>query len=335
MKLPAINIIFPPLKAGEAVKYNKIINLYKSIKPDEESSFLKQITQNDKYTSLDFVCIRRLSSLGEFNQVMPQKEVDLWQAVYFRKDTPIGSRRYLLYEMSRNNFLNSIAIFESALKDSKLDAMAGRIFARKDKKKFEQLMISWLDDDKLRSFTLANSQNMIKNPAYVSAAMKYFDPKDKKSLKNFMPVLCATSNPKGQKFIKTFLATSKDPKNFMLYFIAIKNIWDTGSTAYTKELKIFLKNHKDDRFVMDGIVYPQILTCLCKANDLDGYKQTLAYISKLKPKSQVPIDRAKFYNFMRVFSSYNVKLNTLEKIRKDIQAKLAKAKTTKNKVAKR
>jgi hypothetical protein len=316
----------PRLEAGEAVKYNKLINLYKIIEPNAENTFLKQIVQNEKYTSLDFVCIRRLSSIGEFSRVMPQKDSNFWTSVYFQKNMTIGTKRYLLYEMSRNNFLNSIAIFEAALKNPKLSTMAGRIFAKKNKKRFEKLMISWLSNDKLRQFALMNSQNMIKNTAYVSAAMKYFKPKNKKELIYFIPILCVSSNSKGQKFIKTFLTTAKNQKDFMLYLVLLKNISDSRSTDYTKELKIFLKNHKNNRFVMNGVVYPQILACLCKANDIDGYKQTLEYISTLKTESKQPRDRAKVSTFLRVFYLYNAKLHTLEKIKKDILAKLAKLK---------
>lgn len=325
----------PRINTGEAVKYNKLVNLYKSIEPNAENTFLKQIIRNEKYTSLDFVCIRSLSGIGEFSRVMPKKDSNFWASIYLRGNTPIGTKRYLLYEMSRNNFLNSIAIFEAALKDSKLSTMAGRIFVKKDKKRFEKLMLKWLADDKFRNFALANSQYMAKNPAYVSMAMKYFKANEKKNLKYFIPILCAPSNKKGQGFIKKFLGTAKDQKDFMLYFIILKNISSSNSINYTKELKIFLKNHKNDRFVMNGVVYPQILVCLCRANDADGYKLTLEYISELKSKSRSPKDRAKLSNFLRVFHSYNAKLNTVEKIQKNIQKKLAKAKTIKSKIAKR
>ena len=176
---------------------------------------------------------------------------------------------------------------------------------------------------------------MVENPVYVSAAMKYFKAKNKKELIYFIPILCAPNNRKGQNFIKTFLKTAKDKKDFMLYLAVLKTISDFRSTAYTKELKEFLKNHKDDRFVMGGVVYPQILVCLCRANDVDGYKRTLEYISKLKPKSKQRSDKAKINNFLRVFHLYNARLNKLEDLQKDIQMKLTKAKTQKSKLAKR
>lgn len=325
----------PAIKSGDAVKYNELIGQYKKLKPEEEKDFLKKVICNDEYSSLALACLHRLNGIGEFSRVMPKKDCNFWLVVYSQKNIDIGFKRYLLYNISRSNFLNSIAMFEAAMKDSKLSNMAGSIFAKKDKKRFEKLMILWLADDKLRSFALANSQNMIKNPAYVSAAMKYFKPENKKELIYFIPVLCATSNSKGQKFIKTFLTTAKDKKDFMLYLAVLKNISDSRSTAYTKELKGFLKNHNDDRFVMGGIVYPQILVCLCLANDADGYKQTLEYISKLKPESKQRSDKAKISNFMRVFHLYNARLNKLDDLKKDIQIKLAKAKTQKSKLPKR
>ena len=325
----------PAIKIGDAVKYNALINQYKKLKTDEENVFLKKIIRDKNYASLALACLYRLNGIGEFSRVMPKKDCNFWLAVYSQKNIDIAFKRYLLYNISRSNFLNSIAIFEAALKDPKLSNMAGRIFAKKDKKRFEKLMLTWLADDKLRGFALSNSQSMIKNAAFVSKAMKYFKPENKKELTYFIPILCVSSNSKGQKFIKTFLKTAKDKKDFMLYLVLLKNLSDSRSTAYTKELKIFLKNHSADRFVMNGAVYPRILLCLCLADDSEGYKQTLEYISKLKPESKQAVDRAKARNFMRVFHLYNAKLNTVKKLQKDIETKLAKAKTIKSKIAKR
>ncbi len=316
----------PAIKAGDVTKYNKLIDQYKKLRPEEENAFLKKVISDENYASLALVCLYRLNGIGEFSRVMPKKDCNFWLAVYSQKNINIGFKRYLLYNISRRNFSNSVAIFELALKDPKLSNMAGQIFVKKDKKRFEKLMISWLANDRLKSFALMNSQNMVGNPAYVSTSMKYFDPKNKKELIYFIPILCATSNRKAQDFIKTFLKTATDKKDFMLYLTVLKNISDSRSTAYTKELKIFLKNHRNDRFVMGGVVYPRILLCLCLANDAEGYKRTLEYINELKPESKQNSDKAKINNFMRVFHLYNARLNKLEDLKKDIQAKLAKTK---------
>lgn len=316
----------PAIKVGDAAKYNEIIKQYKKLKPEEENAFLKKVIRDENYVSLALACLHRLNRIGEFNRVMSKKDCNFWLAVYSQKNIGIDFKRYLLNNISRRNFSNSIAIFEAALKDPKLSTMAGQIFAGKDKKRFEKLMISWLADDKLRSFALMNSQNMVENPTYVSAAMKYFDPKKKKELIYFIPVLCATSNKKAQDFIKAFLTTATDKRDFMLYLAVLKNISDSRSTAYTKELKVFLKNHNNDRFVMGGVVYPRILLCLCLANDTDGYKRTLEYINELKPESKQNSDKVKINNFMRIFHLYNARLNKLEDLKENIQIKLAKVK---------
>ncbi|MDD5599116.1 MAG: hypothetical protein PHV82_14310 [Victivallaceae bacterium] len=203
----------PAIKADDAAKYDEIIKQYKKLKPEEEDAFFKKVIRNENYASLALPCLYRLNGIGEFSRVMPKKDCNFWLAVYSQKNIDISFKRYLLYNISRSNFLNSIAIFEAALKDTKLSTMAGQIFAEKDKKRFEKLMTSWLADDKLRLLALMNSQNMIENPAYVSAAMKYFDPKDKKELIYFIPVLCAASNKKAQDFIKTFLTCDQLPKS--------------------------------------------------------------------------------------------------------------------------
>ena len=140
----------PSVKSNEIAKYNALIGQYKKLKPEEENAFLKKVISNDAYSSLALACLHRLNGIGEFSRVMPKKDCDFWLAVYLQKNIDVGFKRYLLYNISRRNFLNSIAIFETALKDPKLSTMAGRIFAKKDKKRFEKLMTSWLASDKLR-----------------------------------------------------------------------------------------------------------------------------------------------------------------------------------------
>ena len=66
-------------------------------------------------------------------------------------------------------------------------------------------MLKWLNDPELRRYAIMNSDKVVGNPAYAASAMKYFDPKDKKNLQYFIPVLCVTSDKAGEKFIRNFL----------------------------------------------------------------------------------------------------------------------------------
>jgi hypothetical protein len=320
------NYIIPAMDKLEESSYEKLFDEYKILKPEAEKTFLKKLINEGKYLGLDFTSIRRLSGLGEFAKVMAEKDCEFWSGVYLQKTTNIGTKRFLLYELSRNNFLNCIDTYKSALRTPELSALAGNIFVRKDKKEFENLMLEWLADEKLRKFALVNSENMVKNAAYVNEAMKYFKPEDKQNFKYLIPVICASDDVKAQKIIKDFLIQNKNPKDFVLQLSMLKGINNSNSKAYAKELKVFLKNHKNNRFIMNGAAYPTILACLCKAGDADGYKLTLEYISNLKPDSKQAADKAKVNNFMRVFYCYNPKLRKVEKIKEDIESKLTSAK---------
>ena len=321
----------PVLPKGKEQSLNKLILEYKKLKPETEKDFLKKIVSDNKYPELDFVNTRRLSGLGEFNKIMAKKDCNFWAHVFCRNNTEVRTKRYLLYELSRKNFLNCIAVYESALKDPRLSRMTGRIFVRKDKKAFEKLMLTWLENESLRNYALANSQNMLRNRVFVSKAIKYFDPNDKKNLRNFIPLLCVSPTAKAQKFIKDFLCNSKGSKDFMLQFALINNINRVKSKDYTKELKVFLRNHQKDSFIIKGAAYPAILASLCRAEDVDGYKLTLAYMDKLNPESKQAMDKAKLHGFMRAFHNYNPHLNTFKKVKADIQSQLAKTQKVKTK----
>ncbi|MDD5597430.1 MAG: hypothetical protein PHV82_05765 [Victivallaceae bacterium] len=329
------NYSIPAMEPGNTGKYKELIEQYKKLKPEEETAFLKKTLCEESCASLAFPCLARLVLIGEFSRSMSKKECNFWAAVYAQKNMTVSFRRLLLYQLARSNFYNSIAVFEAALKDSRLSTMAGEIFFKKDREKFEKLMVLWLADEKLRSFALMNSRRMVKNPAYTAQAMKYFKPADRQELIYFIPVLCSSANKKGRMFIKNFLTAEKDKRHFLLYSVLMDTISTSRSTEYTEELKVFLKNHRDDRFVTGGVVYPKILVCLCLANDPEGYKRTLEYISgQLNLGSEKRSDKVKISNFMRVFHLYNTGISKLEDLQKDIQGKLAKAEAAKSKAGK-
>lgn len=313
----------PRIDSADVAKFKDLLATYKAVNGDKEKEFLKKVLEEKTCPGLEFVSIRRLSRLGEFSSVMSKDQAEFWCKIYDDINTRVGTKRFLMYELSRNNFLNCIKIYQSALKDPLLSAMAGRIYCSKDKKAFEKLMIDWLADEKLRGFALMNSQVMIKNPNYIKAVMKLFNPQDKKNLKYFIPVLCTTNNEKAQAFIKNYLATAKDKRDFVNYLTLLSNLYKSNTTPYVKELKIFMRNHRNDRFIQNGAAYPMILASLCKAKDKEGYKLTLEYIAKLKPESKQPLDKSKINNFMCVFHAYNPKLNNLEKLKEGISKELA------------
>ena len=155
--------------------------------------------------------------MGEFKNPLAPQELKYWQDVYSRKDMPKAFKRHLLLALSGSNFLESKTLFTDALQDPELNPVAGFTYYRKDKKTFEALMLKWMDDPKLRQYALQNSELLAGNRQYVTTAMKYFDPKTKDtgSLKYFLPVLCASDNNQGDKFISAFLTEAANPDDLV------------------------------------------------------------------------------------------------------------------------
>jgi hypothetical protein len=195
-------------------------------------------------------------------------------------------------------------------------------------------MIKWLGDPKLRLYALQNSFALSGSPKYVAAAMKVFDPKskDKTSLKYYMPVLCATDNVNGEKFIKTFLTETVNPDDLVLYQKTFEAICYYKPTGFTDEIKTFLNNNKKNELLLKSAVYPMALYCLCKSGDPLGYKTALDYIAKIQtPDANGKHDLNQEKVFMIIFFQYAPRYRKLDQFKQDFQEKLAaleKAKAT-------
>lgn len=324
--------LIPALGSAAPDKMYEIFKRYRALKPEAERAFLKELLADDMFTMLSQSCIGNLAVMGEFKNPLPPQDLKYWQDIYARKTMPTVARRHLLLVLSGSNFLQAKATFTEALQDQELGEFAGVICSRKDKNAFEELMIKWLGDPKLRQYALQNSFSLSGNPKYVVAAMKIFDPKskDKTSLKHYMPVLCVPDNSKGEKFVRAFLAEATNPDDLVLYQKTFEAIYRYNPTGYAEEIKIFLNNHKKSELLLKSAVYPMALFCLCKSNDLVGYKSALEYIAKIQTvdaSGKHDLNQEKV--FMIIFFQYAPNYKKLEQFKQDFQGKLvALEKTT-------
>ncbi len=329
--------LIPALGSTDPQKLADAFKRYRELKPEAERAFLKELLTDDPlhpgFVMLAQPCIGNLAAMGEFRSPLEPQELKYWQDIYARKTMPTIARRHLLLVLSGSNFLQSKATFTNALQDPELSEFAGAIWSRKDKNTFEELMIKWLDDPKLRQYALQNSAMLSGNPKYVTAAMKVFDPKskDKTSLKYFMPVLCASDNSKGEKFVKTFLTEAANPDDVVLYQKTFEAICQYNPTGYSDEIKKFLNNHKKNDLLLKSTVYPMALFCLCKSNDSVGYKAALDHITKIQTDAKEKHDLNPERMFMMVFFQYAPRYKKLDQFKQDFQEKLTaleKAKAT-------
>ncbi len=326
----------PSVKEADETKYAELFEQYRQLKPQDENKFLKQVMLDEKFSSLRYPGMRRLAETREFNYPLSSKEMDFLKDVFSRKSTSIVLKRNLLYQLSRSNFLPDNPVFIEAMKDPKLASMAGRIFSRRDKAKFRKMMIKWLNDKdpKLRDAALHNSTLMGADEAYVNTAMKHLNIKklrnaNIKDLRYYIPVLCASKNKRGKEIIRNFLQNDEDPKNYSIHYAVILEISKRTPEIYVDAIKSFLKHHKNNRLVQNGIIYPLSLYCLCKAHDPDGFKLALAYLDTLKPDSKDKVEMVRYSTFRNVFYRYNPRLNNINEYRSDFTAKLKKIKNKK------
>jgi hypothetical protein len=327
--------LIPALGSADPKKLAEVFKRYRELKPEAERAFLKELLTDDAFAMLAQPCIGNLAVMGEFKNPLAPRELKRWQDIYDRKTMPTVARRQLLMTLSGSNFLQSKAIFTEALQDSELSEFAGAIWYRKDKNAFEELMIKWLGDPKLRQCALQNSSLLSGNPKYVAAAMKAFDPKskDKTSLKYFMPALCAPDNANGQKFVKAFLAEAKNPDDLALYLKTFEAICRYNPTGYAEEIKAFLNNHKKNELLLKSAVYPMALFCLCKSGDPVGYKAALEHIAKIQADASSKHDLNQEKVFMMVFFQYAPRYKKLDQFKQDFQEKLAALEKIKAKAA--
>jgi hypothetical protein len=321
-KLPGRNYKVPKINDKSQVKYEKIIKQYCSLNKDKEGTFLKDVLLNKDLQSLHYSCLRRISSLGEFNNPLSKESNEFWTKIYINQNNSVPFKRLLVIYMSKCNFLPGSPIFITALKDPATHDLAAMIFSNKNKKEFESLMLNWLNDKKLRKYSIMNSERMVQNTEFVHTVMKYFDPKNMEQLQYILPVLCLNKNITGEKYIKVFLTSNNNPHNFSLYRKLFSAILLYNPVAFTQELKQFLKNNRKNRFITNSSIYPTILTCLCKAGDADGYKMTQKYLNSLNQNSKSKNDIMKINMVLGIFRIYNPQINKFEKLKQNINEKV-------------
>jgi len=329
--------LIPALGNTDTRKLDDALKRYRELKPEAERAFLKELLADDAFAMLAQPCIGNLAVMGEFKTPLAKPELKYWQDIYARKAIPTVARRHLLMVLAASNFLQTKALFIEALQDPELSEFAGTVWSRKDKTAFEELMIKWLGDPKLRQYALQNSFALSGSPKYIAAAMKVFDPKskDKTSLKYFMPVLCATDNVNGEKFIKTFLTETVNPDDLVLYQKTFDAICYYKPTGFTDEIKTFLNNNKKNELLLKSAVYPMALFCLCKSGDPFGYKTTLDYIAKIQmPDANGKHDLNQEKVFMIIFFQYAPRYKKLDQFKQDFQEKLTALEKTKATVKK-
>lgn len=329
----------PEIKANEVSNLDKLFTEYKKLKPEVETAFLKKMLQNDTAINLRYPALRHLAVAGVFKKNMSKADYDFWYRVFNDKKNTDYFRQGLFFMLARNNFKADEKLFIEALKDKKFSRMTASLYYRHDKKEFESMMLKWLDDPKLREFAVCNSGLLAKNKEFVVRAMKYFDAKDEKSYRDFVPILCSADNKDGNKIISKLLTTPENKKTVGMQSYTIMWISRINPTGFTKELKTFLKNNEDKKHFTNNPAYLTAVVCLCCANDSMGYKLVLKHIAEVELKTKgkgnkmpygmgiFPGDR----NLLRALSLYNPKLRTLEQFKKEFELKLAESNKKDNK----
>lgn len=248
-------------------KILKAIDDYKTVSSLDEKAFLRKILSQKTLSPLWGASIRRLAECCEFEKQMSDEQLDFWKKFLFEKSLSLRNKIFILENLASHNFEKARSIYDSALKDSSLTSTAAFIYARYDKKAFAEKMLAWLGNPRERNFALKNAALLVNNKAFVSKAMKYFNPNDKKSLSSFISVLIADNSPESQKIIKSILIQGKNP---FLCSSIINAIWKNGDSAYSHAVLSYLKKNKPkNRFDMSR---DYALAYLLRVKNKEGIK---------------------------------------------------------------
>lgn len=252
---------------------------FKALDKNKEAGSLKKIIADKSSPEMIQSAIARLAVTGYFKTKLSKQDIVLWEKLIFDEKQPRELVSHLIYLLSKDNFAVAKPILERALKDEKLTTMAAPPLARRGRKTFAKLMLEWLKDDKMRKLALRNSFMFIKNKDFVEAAMKYFKNSGVEEVKQYMLVLLAKDNAKGNAVIREILKRQAEEYKKLIpqiYMIIIR----TNNPAWINEI-ISLAQQKEEKGFYTRLK-PMAMAYLCKHKNKKGLELTKKYLEFIK-----------------------------------------------------
>ena len=318
---------FPAYDSKTITAFLKQWKEFKALKADEETEFLKKQISTNLSLAMTHAALSRLLANGYFKVKLNKEDLDFWKKIILDSKLNLQLNTWLIGTLSRYNFATAKPIFEAALKDEKLTSVAAVQLARHNREDFRKQMLEWLKDDKMRKLALKNSFILMKDKEFVNTAMKYFKNSDVEEVKQYLMILLAKDNIKGNAVIREIL--SKQPEKYKklipkIYMMIIR----TGNPAWTDEILKLAESTDQKGFY--AYAKPLALAYLCRHKKVEGFELTSKYLKSIKD------DKRRQQQCLRTFSMVYRRHFSLPQLNEFIKsAGNPKTKKTKNNINKK
>ncbi len=269
----------PPYNPKSVDAFVKQWEEFKGLDQNKEVDFLKKLINGKSSPEMLHSAIARLSEIGYFKSKLTKDDIAFWGKLIFDAKQPREFISYLIYNLTKDNFDKIQPILEQALKDGKLTTTVAPLLARRDAKRFKELMLEWLQDDKMRKLALRNSFILMKDKEFLDTAMKYFKNSGIEEVRQYLLVLLAKDNAGGNAVIREILQKQAEEYKKLIpqiYMIIIR----TNNPAWINEV-INLAKLKDAKGIYARLK-PAAMAYLCRNKSKKGVELTKKYLEFIK-----------------------------------------------------
>ena len=251
---------------------------FKALKADEETEFLKKQISASSSLPMTHAALSRLQVNGYFKTKLNNNDIEFWSRIILNSTLNYQFKTWLIGSLGQHNFATAKPIFEAALKDEKLTSVAAVQLARNNREDFRKQMLGWLKDDKMRKLALKNSFILMKDKEFVDNAMKYFKNSGVDEVKQYLMILLAKDNNKGNAVIREIL--NKQPEKHkklipQIYMMIIR----TGNPAWIDEILKLAESTEQKGFY--AYAKPVALAYLCRHKKIEGFKLAARYLKSI------------------------------------------------------
>lgn len=282
---------FTALRVEEPEHAYSLLMHFKQLQRKEEAAFLIGNCFN-RPSQLRIAALKRIQENGFFDSPFDTNIAVFFNQLYEAGELNVIEKRLLLEAFAICNFNRMLEVYVLALTDNKVAKTAGRILNERNREFFAIILKRYIVNENLWKTAILQAEFLVGDSEFVDLAMKWYNMANpKENSPDFIPLLIAKaeSNAAYSNIVKNLLVDSKNTRAFNLYrnMSYWLNFYD--SVKYSKEIMQFLVNNRNNKYIADSIIYPEMLAAFKKAGHPQSTKMLLRYLEDLKHRNNKPL----------------------------------------------
>lgn len=263
------------------------VEKFRRLPAREEAAWLRERLRTLPPPAEAVSLLKRLDAVGEFSYPLTAGEREGWRKLLLEERLGVMPRRLLQQQLFQANFLPHEEFAAELLADPLLGSRTAEAFAERNRPAFETLILRWSSQPDKQETALRYSEYMADNADYRNRMLSAFREPAPEQLSHLIPLYAGKPAADGSPELKKLLRETPYSGNFRLLCRVAEWCLKTRPAAYAPEIKAFLRRERNNPDLKRSVLYPLLLASLCKANDLEGAAEAIAYLKSLKDPAQI------------------------------------------------